>query len=73
MADTQHLLDEALAARHAWRTGKTRTSWTIGDQSFGYSVEGMRHLDAYIAELRRKLNPRAGARSRNRVRYVVPD
>ena len=71
MATTQEMLDQALAARHAWRTGKTRASWTVGDQTITYSVEGMAKLDAYIAELRQQLAPRP--RSRSRVRYAVPD
>lgn len=72
MATTQQLLDEALAARHAWRTGKTRASWQMGDQTITYSVDGMAKLDAYIAELRQQLAP-PRSRSRNRVRYGVPD
>ena len=71
MATTQELLDEAIAVRHAWRTGKTRTSWTHGDRQVSYSVEGMKQLDAYIAQLRREL---AGAkpRGRSRIQYVTP-
>lgn len=71
MATLQEQLDEAIAARHAWKTGKTRTSMTLGNRTIQYSVEGLKQLDAYIAELRRQI---AGtARVRNRVTYAVPD
>ncbi|WP_027489374.1 gpW family head-tail joining protein [Rhodanobacter sp. OR92] len=71
MATLQDQLDEAIAARHAWRTGATRSSVTFGDRTIQYSVEGLKQIDAYIAELRRTL---AGTtRTRNRVTYAVPD
>lgn len=71
MATLQEQLDEAIAARHAWKTGKTRTSMTLGNRTIQYSVEGLKQLDAYIAELRRQI---AGTtRVRNRVTYAVPD
>jgi hypothetical protein len=71
MATLQDQLDEAIAARHAWRTGATRSSVTFGDRTIQYSVEGLKQIDAYIAELRRSL---AGStRVRNRVTYPVPD
>lgn len=71
MATTRELLDEAIAVRHAWRTGQTKASVAHGNRSITYSVEGMKQLDAYIAELRRQL---AGTppRGRNRIQYVVP-
>jgi len=70
MAVTQDMLDEAIAVRHAWRTGKTSVSWQHGDRSQYYSVEGMAKLDAYIAQLRREL---AGIKTRrNRIQYVTP-
>ncbi|MEN5208012.1 gpW family head-tail joining protein [Stenotrophomonas terrae] len=66
----QQQLDEAIAARHAWRTGKTRAAAAFGDRRIEYSVEGMKQLDAYIAELRRQL---AGpAARRRRVTYLAP-
>lgn len=71
MATTQEQLDEAIAARHAWRTGQTRSSVSFGDRTIQYSVDGLKQIDAYIAELRRTL---AGTtRVRNRVSYAVPD
>ena len=71
MATTQELLDEAIAVRHAWRTGKTESSVQHGDRTISYSVEGLKKLDAYIAELRRLL---AGnkPRGRNSIQYVTP-
>jgi hypothetical protein len=71
MATLQQQLDDALAARHAWKTGRTRSSVTIGDRTIQYSVEGLKDLDAYIAELRAGLAGRPAVR--NRVSYVVPD
>lgn len=71
MATLQEQLDEAIAARHAWKIGKTRTTVTMGDRTIQYSVDGLKQLDAYIAELRRQI---AGVtRVRNRVSYAVPD
>ncbi|ODT97275.1 MAG: hypothetical protein ABS82_01075 [Rhodanobacter sp. SCN 67-45] len=71
MATVQDQLDEAIAARHAWRTGATRSAVTFGDRTIQYSVEGLKQIDAYIAGLRRQL---AGvSRVRNRVTYAVPD
>ncbi|KRG65813.1 hypothetical protein ABB27_14690 [Stenotrophomonas terrae] len=70
MADLKTQLEEALAVRHAWRTGKTRTVFVFGDRRTEYSVEGMKQLDAYIAQLRRELAGPAARRSR--VTYVVP-
>lgn len=71
MATLQDQLDEAIAARHAWRTGRARTTVTFGDRTIQYSVEGMAQLDAYIASLQRQLS--GAARVRNRVTYGVPD
>lgn len=71
MADTQQQLEEALQARHRWLTGRTRQSITIGDKTITYSVDGLKQLDAYIAELRRQLSRRP--RARNRIFYGVPD
>ncbi len=71
MATLQEQLDEALAARHAWCIGRTRVTVTFGDRTLQYSVEGMKQLDAYIAQLRRQINGVAPVR--NRVRYVTPD
>lgn len=71
MATTQELLDEAIAVRHAWRTGRTRASVTHGDRTISYSIEGLKQLDAYIAELRRLLAG-ASARGRSRIQYVRP-
>lgn len=68
---TQQQLDEALAARHAWRTGKTRSSQTLDGRTVQYSLEGMKWLDQYIGQLRRELSGTAPVR--NRVTYVVPD
>lgn len=71
MATLQEQLDEAIAARHAWKTGKTRSTVTFGDRTIQYSVDGLKQIDAYIAELRRQL---AGTtRGRSRVTYAVPD
>jgi len=71
MATLQQHLDEALAARHAWRTGQTRASISMGGRTVQYSTEGLRQLDAYIGELRRQIS---GVRPvRNRIRYGVPD
>lgn len=64
-------LQQALAARHAWRTGATRSAASFGDRSITYSVEGIKQLDAYIAELRRALAGTA-AGGRSRIAYVVP-
>ena len=71
MATTQEMLDEAIAVRHAWRTGKTKASVQHGDRTISYSVEGLKGLDAYIAELRRLLAGNT-ARGRNRIQYVTP-
>ncbi|HVI60122.1 MAG TPA: gpW family head-tail joining protein [Luteimonas sp.] len=71
MATTQEQLDEAIAVRHAWRTGKTKASVTHGDRQISYSIEGMKRLDEYIAELRRTLAGTA-RRGRNRIQYVTP-
>ena len=71
MATTQELLDEAIAVRHAWRTGKTKASVTHGDRTISYSVQGLKQLDAYIAELRRLLAG-SGPVGRNRIQYVTP-
>lgn len=71
MATTQELLDEAIAVRHAWRTGKTTSTVTHGERTISYSIEGMKRLDAYIAELRRLLAGPA-PRGRNRIQYVTP-
>jgi len=71
MATLQEQLDEAIAARHAWRTGAIRTTATFGDRTIQYSVEGMAQLDAYISDLRRQIG--GVARTRNRVVYAVPD
>jgi len=71
METLQQQLDEAIAARHAWKTGKTRTTVTFGDRTIQYSVEGMQQLDSYIADLRRQIS--GVVRSRNRVIYAVPD
>lgn len=71
MADLQQQLDEAIAARHAWRTGKTRAAAAFGDRRIEYSVEGMKQLDAYIAQLRRAIS--GVPRGRNRITYAVPD
>lgn len=71
MATTQELLDEAIAVRHAWRTGKTKASVTHGDRTISYSIEGLKKLDAYIAELRRLLAGTARG-GRNRIQYVTP-
>jgi len=69
MATLQQQLDEALAARHAWRTGQTRTSISMGGRTVQYSTEGLRRLDAYIGELRRQIS---GVRPvRNRIRIGV--
>ena len=70
MANLQEQLDEALSVRHAWRTGKTRTVFVFGDRHTEYSVEGMKQLDAYIAQLRREIAGPTARRSR--VTYVVP-
>lgn len=71
MATTQEMLDEALVVRHQWRTGKTKASVQHGDRTISYSEQGLKGLEAYIAELRREL---AGARprGRNRIQYVTP-
>ncbi|UZW62747.1 gpW family head-tail joining protein [Lysobacter enzymogenes] len=71
MATLQEQLDEAIAARHAWKTGKTRSSMTLGNRTIQYSVEGLKELDAYIGELRRQVS--GVKRVRNRVSYAVPD
>lgn len=71
MATTQERLEEAIAVRHAWRTGRTRASVSHGDRTITYSTEGLKQLDAYIAELRRELSGRRVCR-RNRIQYVVP-
>jgi site-specific recombinase XerD len=75
MATLQEQLDEALAARHAWITGKTQVAVTFSSggksRTIQYSVEGMKQLDAYIAELRRKIAGKPPLR--NRIVYAVPD
>lgn len=71
MATLQEQLEEAIAARHAWKTGKARTTFRHGDRLIEYSVEGMKELDSYIASLRRQISGRRAGR--NRVFYAVPD
>ena len=70
-ADLQEKLAEAEAVRHRWLTGKVSTSWSYGDRTVQYSVDGLKQIGRYIAELRRRL---AGVRAvRTRVAYGVPD
>lgn len=71
MATLQGQLDEAIAARHAWKTGKARTTFRHGDRTIEYSVEGMKQLDSYIAQLRRQISGVQTGRAR--VTYAVPD
>ena len=69
--DLQRKLKEAEDARHLWQIGQTSASWTYRGRTIQYSVEGMKHIDRYIAELRRRL---AGSRAvRTLVTYGVPD
>lgn len=75
MATLQEQLDEAIAARHAWRTGKTKSSQTLntpsGDRTIQYSTEGLSEIDAYIADLQRQISGKR--KVRNRISFAVPD
>jgi len=71
MANTQQLLDEAIDARHKLIVGRARVSVGFGDRRVEYTAATLKQLDAYIAELRRKLSGRRAVR--NRISYGVPD
>ena len=71
MATTQQKLDEALDAKHRLITGSKAVSIGFGERKVEYTEATLGRLNAYIAELKAEL---AGTtRTRNRVRYVVPD
>ena len=71
MLTIRQKLDEALEARHQLLVGRARVSVGFGDRRIEFTAATLKQLDAYIAELRRKLAG-ATARGRSRVQYVVP-
>jgi hypothetical protein len=73
MPTTQEKLDQAIAARHALLIGSKVVSVGYGERKIDYTPARLADLESYIAELRRELAGKPAARSRNRIRYAVPD
>jgi len=56
MATLQEKLDEAEQVYHDWQVGKVARRYRDSNgEEVEYSVEGLRRLGAYIADLRRQL------------------
>ncbi|MBB4726355.1 gpW family head-tail joining protein [Xanthomonas arboricola] len=70
MPTPQQHLDEALAVRHQLLLGKATVSLAFGERRVEYTKAELPALEAYIAELRRKIAGKV--MRRGRINYVVP-
>lgn len=70
MATTQEMLDEAIATRHKIMLGKAVSSISGAGEAVSYTRADLPALNAYIAELQRKIT--GTSPSRGRIAYVVP-
>lgn len=66
MATPQEMLAEAKAVYHDWRLGKHARSYQDANgERVEYSVEAMRGLPVYIADLQRQVDKLAGVTTSN--------